>query len=118
MEFNMKPNWNQPQGVKLKASQFESIKDNFAAWIVGNRCKDLSISINASLFVWVRNRLDYMILGDVLESIEESKDEGLVIQIMRQSNIHDDIIRIFTFNNYPSSSYGNLHPHMFFGRTK
>ena len=113
---NYQLNWNQPQGVKIKARQFEDIKDIFAEWIAYDRCKDVYKSAKLDLYNWVRNRLDYMILGDVLETIELSKDEGLVIQIMRESNINDDVIRIFTFNNYPSSSYGDLHPHQFFGR--
>ena len=106
--------WNQPQSKKIKVKQCESIKDNFAAWIVGNRCKDLPTPINSSLFVWVRNRLDDLILGDVLERISDAKDESLVIKIMRQSNIDDEVIKVFTFNNFPSSSYGNLHPTQFF----
>ena len=55
-----------------------------------------------------------MILGDVLERIRSAKDEALVIDIMRQSNIDDEIIKVFTFNNFPSSSYGDLHPTQFF----
>ena len=106
--------WNQPQTQKIKVKQFESIKDNFAAWIVGDRCKDLSASINAALFVWARNQLDNMILGDVLDRISKAKDESLLIHIMRQSNIDDEVIKVFTFNNFPSSSYGNLHPTQFF----
>ena len=106
--------WNQPQSQKIKAQQFESIKDNFAAWIVGDRCKDLSRSINAALFVWARNQLDNMILGDVLDRISKAKDESLLIDIMRKSNIEDEIIKVFTFNNFPSSSYGDLHPTQFF----
>ena len=61
-----------------------------------------------------RNRLDDLILGDVLERISDAKDESLVIKIMRQSNIDDEVIKVFTFNNFPSSSYGNLHPTQFF----
>ena len=106
--------WNQPQTQKIKSNQFESIKDNFAAWIVGDRCKDLSTSINAALFVWARNQLDNLILGDVLGRIEESSSEALVIKIMREAGIDDEIIKIFTFNNFPSSSYGDLHPTQFF----
>ena len=106
--------WNQPQTQKIKSTQFESIKDNFAAWIVGDRCKDLSRSINAALFVWARNQLDNMILGDVLDRISSAKDESLLIDIMRQSNIEDEVIKVFSFNNFPSSSYGDLHPKQFF----
>ena len=106
--------WNQPQTQKIKASQFEKIKDIFAEWIVNSRCKDLSISFAADLYKWSRNQLDNMILGDVLDRIRSSKDESLVIDIMRQSNIDDEVIKVFTFNNFPSSSYGKLHPTQFF----
>ena len=72
------------------------------------------INIKLNLYKWSRNQLDNMILGDVLERIRSAKDESLVIDIMRQSNIDDEIIKVFTFNNFPSSSYGNLHPTQFF----
>ena len=106
--------WNQPQSQKIKASQFEKIKDIFAEWIVNSRCKDLSISFAADLQQWSRNQLDNMILGDVLDRISSAKDESLLIDIMRQSNIEDEVIKVFSFNNFPSSSYGDLHPTQFF----
>ena len=112
--------WNQPQTKKIKVEQFNKIKDKFAAWIVNNRCKDLFVksidgtNIRLNLYRWARNQLDNMILGDVLERIRSAKDESLVIDIMRQSNIEDEVIKVFTFNNFPSSSYGNLHPTQFF----
>ena len=81
---------------------------------MNSRCKDLSISFAADLQQWSRNQLDNMILGDVLERISDAKDESLVIDIMRQSNINDEVIKGFTFNNFPSSSYGDLHPTQFF----
>ena len=55
-----------------------------------------------------------MILGDVLDRISSAKDESLLIDIMRKSNIEDEIIKVFSFNNFPSSSYGDLHPRQFF----
>ena len=106
--------WNQPQSQKIKASQFEKIKDIFAEWIVNSKCKDLSISFAADLYKWSRNQLDNMILGDVLDRISSAKDESLLIDIMRKSNIEDEIIKVFSFNNFPSSSYGSLHPTQFF----
>ena len=106
--------WNQPQSQKIKVSQFEKIKDIFAEWIVNSRCKDLSISFAADLQQWARNQLDNMILGDVLDRISSAKDESLLIDIMRKSNIDDEIIKVFSFNNFPSSSYGDLHPTQFF----
>ena len=71
-------------------------------------------NIRLNLYRWARNQLDNMILGDVLERIRDAKDESLVIDIMRQSNIEDEVIKVFTFNNFPSSSYGKLHPTQFF----
>ena len=112
--------WNQPQTKKIKSEQFEKIKDKFARWIVQNKLNDLfhhsyqGINIKLNLYKWSRNQLDNMILGDVLERIRSAKDESLVIDIMRQSNIEDEVIKIFTFNNFPSSSYGDLHPTQFF----
>ena len=106
--------WNQPQSQKIKASQFEKIKDIFAEWIVNSKCTDLSASFAADLYKWSRNQLDNMILGDVLDRISSAKDESLLIDIMRQSNIEDEVIKVFTFNNFPSSSYGDLHPTQFF----
>ena len=106
--------WNQPQSQKIKSTQFEKIKDIFAEWIVNSRCKDLSISFAAALYKGSRNQLDNMILGDVLERISDASSEALVIKIMRQSNIEDEVIKVFTFNNFPSSSYGDLHPTQFF----
>ena len=106
--------WNQPQTKKIKSSQFEKIKDIFAEWIVNTKCTDLSASFAADLHKWARNQLDNMILGDVLDRIREASSEALVIDIMRQSNIEDEIIKVFTFNNFPSSSYGKLHPTQFF----
>ena len=112
--------WNQPQTKKIKSEQFEKIKDKFARWIVQNKLNDLfhhsyqGINIKLNLYKWSRNQLDNMILGDVLERIRSAKDESLVIDIMRQSNIEDEVIKIFTFNNFPSSSYGSLHPTQFF----
>jgi len=70
--------------------------------------------IKSHLYDWIIDRLDNMILGDVLDRIRSSKDESLVIDIMRQSNIDDEVIKVFTFNNFPSSSYGDLHPTQFF----
>ena len=106
--------WNQPQTKKIKVSQFEKIKDIFAEWIVNTKCTDLSASFAADLYKWSRNQLDNMILGDVLDRISQAKDESLLIDIMRQSNIDDEIIKVFSFNNFPSSSYGKLHPTQFF----
>jgi len=112
--------WNQPQTKKIKVEQFEKIKDKFARWIVQNKLNDLfqhsyqGINIKLNVYKWARNQLDNMILGDVLERISSAKDESLVIDIMRQSNIDDEVIKIFTFNNFPSSSYGDLHPTQFF----
>ena len=112
--------WNQPQTKKIKSEQFEKIKDKFARWIVQNKLNDLfhhsyqGINIKLNLYKWSRNQLDNMILGDVLERIRSAKNESLVIDIMRQSNIDDEVIKVFTFNNFPSSSYGNLHPTQFF----
>ena len=62
----------------------------------------------------LKHRHDNMILVDVLERISDAKDESLIIDIMRQSNIDDEVIKVFTFNNFPSSSYGDLHPTQFF----
>ena len=81
---------------------------------MNRRCKDLSISFAADLQQWSRNQLDNMILGDVLDRISSAKDESLLIDIMRKSNIDDEIIKVFSFNNFPSSSYGDLHPTQFF----
>ena len=112
--------WNQPQTKKIKSEQFEKIKDKFARWIVQNKLNDLfhhsyqGINIKLNLYKWSRNQLDNMILGDVLERISSAKDEALLIDIMRQSNIDDEVIKVFTFNNFPSSSYGDLHPTQFF----
>ena len=112
--------WNQPQSQKIKVEQFEKIKDIFARWIIQNRLNDLfqhsyqGINIKLNVYKWARNQLDNMILGDVLERISSAKDESLLIDIMRQSNIDDEIIKVFTFNNFPSSSYGDLHPTQFF----
>ena len=112
--------WNQPQTKKIKVEQFNKIKDKFASWIVNNRCKDLfvksidGINIRLNLYRWARNQLDNMILGDVLDRISSAKDESLLIDIMRKSNIEDEVIKVFTFNNFPSSSYGDLHPTQFF----
>ena len=112
--------WNQPQTKKIKSEQFEKIKDKFARWIVQNKLNDLfqhsyqGINIKLNLYKWSRNQLDNMILGDVLERISSAKDEALLIDIMRQSNIDDEVIKVFTFNNFPSSSYGSLHPTQFF----
>lgn len=112
--------WNQPQTKKIKAEQFEKIKDIFARWIIQNRLNDLfqhsyqGINIKLNVYKWARNQLDNMILGDVLERISSAKDESLLIDIMRRSNIEDDVIKVFSFNNFPSSSYGSLHPTQFF----
>ena len=113
--------WNQPQSQKIKVKQFDDVKDNFARWIVNDKCKDLFCNTSYDgllnqihLYKWVRNRLDDMILGDVLDRISSAKDESLLIDIMRQSNIEDEVIKVFSFNNFPSSSYGDLHPTQFF----
>ena len=106
--------WNQPQSQKIKVKQFNEIKNIFADWIVNSRCKDLPLSFSSDLQEWTRNQLDNFILGDVLDRIEKSSSEALVIKIMRKAGIDDEIIKVFTFNNFPSSSYGNLHPTQFF----
>ena len=112
--------WNQPQSQKIKVEQFEKIKDIFARWIIQNRLNDLfqhsyqGINIKLNVYKWARNQLDNMILGDVLDRISSAKDESLLIDIMRRSNIDDEVIKVFTFNNFPSSSYGSLHPTQFF----
>ena len=112
--------WNQPQTKKIKSEQFEKIKDKFARWIVQNKLNDLfqhsyqGINIKLNLYKWSRNQLDNMILGDVLERISSAKDEALLIEIMRSVGIDDEVIKVFTFNNFPSSSYGDLHPTQFF----
>ena len=113
--------WNQPQTQKIKVNQFDDIKHNFASWILNNKVSDLFLHyylnrqfIKSDLYDWIINQLDNMILGDVLERIRSAKDEALVIDIMRKSNIDDEIIKVFTFNNFPSSSYGDLHPTQFF----
>jgi hypothetical protein len=112
--------WNQPQTKKIKSEQFEKIKDKFARWIVQNKLNDLfqhsyqGINIKLNLYKWSRNQLDNMILGDVLERISSAKDEALLIEIMRSVGIDDEVIKVFTFNNFPSSSYGSLHPTQFF----
>ena len=106
--------WNQPQSQKIKVKQFNEIKNRFSDWIVNSRCKDLPLSFSSDLQEWTRNQLDNFILGDVLDKIEKSSSEALVIKIMREAGIDDEIIKVFTFNNFPSSSYGNLHPTQFF----
>ena len=113
--------WNQPQTQKIKVEQFDDIKHYFADWIVNNKVNDLFLHyylnrqfIKSDLYDWIIDRLDNIILGDVLERISEAKDESLIIDIMRQSNIDDEVIKVFTFNNFPSSSYGDLHPTQFF----
>ena len=112
--------WNQPQSQKIKVEQFEKIKDIFARWIIQNRLNDLfqhsyqGINIKLNVYKWARNQLDNMILGDVLDRISSAKDESLLIDIMRRSNIDDEVIKVFSFNNFPSSSYGDLHPTQFF----
>jgi len=112
--------WNQPQTKKIKSEQFEKIKDKFARWIVQNKLNDLfqhsyqGINIKLNLYKWSRNQLDNMILGDVLERISSAKDEALLIEIMRSVGIDDEVIKVFSFNNFPSSSYGDLHPTQFF----
>ena len=112
--------WNQPQTKKIKSEQFEKIKDKFARWIVQNKLNNLfhhsyqGINIKLNLYKWSRNQLDNMILGDVLERISSAKDEALLIEIMRSAGIDDEVIKVFTFNNFPSSSYGDLHPTQFF----
>ena len=110
--------WNQPQTQKIKVKQFDEIKNKFADWIVSCRCKDLSLSFSSDLQKWTRNQLDKFILGDVLDKIEKSSSEALVIKIMREVGIDDEIIKVFTFNNFPSSSYGDLHPTQFFTYSK
>ena len=106
--------WNQPQSQKIKVKQFNEIKNIFADWIVNSRCKDLPLSFSSDLQEWTRNQLDNFILGDVLDRIERSSSEALVIKLMREAGIDDEIIKVFTFNNFPSSSYGDLHPTQFF----
>ena len=113
--------WNQPQTQKIKVDQFDDIKHYFADWIVNNKVSDLFLHyylnrqfIKSDLYDWIIDRLDNMILGDVLERISDASSEALVIDIMRQSNIDDEVIKVFTFNNFPSSSYGDLHPTQFF----
>ena len=106
--------WNQPQSQKIKVKQFNEIKNRFADWIVNSRCKDLPLSFSSDLQEWTRNQLDNFILGDVLDRIERSSSEALVIKLMREAGIDDEIIKVFTFNNFPSSSYGDLHPTQFF----
>jgi len=105
----------------IKVEQFDDIKHNFASWILNNKVSDLFLHyylnrqfIKSDLYDWIINQLDNMILGDVLERIRSAKDEALVIDIMRQSNIEDEVIKVFSFNNFPSSSYGDLHPTQFF----
>ena len=113
--------WNQPQTQKIKVEQFDDIKHYFADWIVNNKVNDLFLHyylnrqfIKSDLYDLIIYRLDNMILGDVLDRIRSAKDESLVIDIMRKSNIDDEVIKVFTFNNFPSSSYGKLHPTQFF----
>ena len=110
--------WNQPQTQKIEVKQFDEIKNKFADWVVNSRCKDLPLSFSSDLQKWTRNQLDKFILGDVLDKIEKSSSEALVIKLMREAGIDDEIIKVFTFNNFPSSSYGDLHPTQFFTYSK
>ena len=82
--------WNQPQTQKIKSEQFESIKDNFAAWIVGDRYSSLIAFFITIFCMTISMLISWIVFFDIAINVHIPKNNDKAM-----FSINTVVIKIF-----------------------